>query len=606
MDFLQKILLTIILLIFSINSHASHIVGGEIYYDTLGLDTNGDMQYIVYFELFRDCEGIDFPGEGFQEPFHYTVFDELGNVIINDTVLFSGASELPLVYDDPCVEPPDDKCIESTIYQDTIALPIIGGDYEIAYQVGNWAGSYVNFSNPAGLGMTLTSTIPGTNSVQVPNNSVRFADYPQIVFCSNIELTVESNVIEEDGDSLSFKLCDPLEYDNTGNGLNPSPEEAPPYNSVPWEPGFSATNPFGANPPASIDPLTGEFSVTPPTLGDFVGRICIEEWRDGTLINTHSRTFGYSIVQCDPEPPFEVSFIGGGASVNQGPTVVEGCGGIQLVIDNNDTTELYVLDIITEGTAVEGFNYNDLPDSLVLDSIAMDTINIGTIYQSEEEGQLEANILVVYTDPCTGLLDTTQTYFSIEDYYEMQMQIEDSINLCAEKGDQYLLTPTSFSGGVGPYYYDWGNYVTTYPNNDSIIVDATILEDNLNQFNLTVIDHCGYEITSPIIEIYEQCRVVVPNIITPNGDNTNDYFVIRNNSDYDKISLQIYNRWGNLIFESNDYQDDWNGKDMNGDPVNDGVYFYTATPAGDKYIYRESDEENPYLMHGYVHVVRGE
>jgi gliding motility-associated-like protein len=606
MNLLRTLLLVPILTFFSINSHASHIVGGEIYYDTLGLDLNGDMQYVVYVELFRDCAGIDFPGEGAQQPFHYTIFDGSGNVIINNIVPFAGAAELPLVYDDPCVEPPDDKCIEGTLYQDTVSLPIIPDDYEIAFQVGNWAGTYVNFANPASLGMTLTSTIPGSNKVQLANNSVRFSDYPQIVFCSNIELTVEGDVIEEDGDSLSFKLCDPLEYDNTGNGLNPSPEEAPPYNSVPWEPGFSATNPFGANPPATIDPITGDFSVTPPTLGDFVGRICIEEWRDGVLINTHSRTFGYSIVECDPEIPFEISFIGGGSSSSQGPSVIEGCGGIQLAVEVFDTSEIYTLNIYTGGSAVEGFNYDDLPDSLVLDSITTDTLDIVTIYQNVEEGTLEANILVVYTDPCSGSLDTVQTFFSIEDYFEMQLEIEDSINLCAEKGDQYLLTPISFSGGVGPYFYEWGNYVTTYPNDDTIMVDATILEDNLNQYNLTVYDACDFEVTSPIIEIYEQCRVVVPNIITPNGDDVNDLFVIRNNADYDRISLQIYNRWGNLIYESNDYQDDWGGTDLNGKQVVDGVYFYTATPAGDKYTYREGDEENPFLMHGYVHVVRGE
>lgn len=597
MNLLRSITLILCLISFSNLSFASHIVGGEIYYDTIGLDANGDMQYNLYFELFRDCAGIDFPGEGAQAAFNYTIFDENGAVIANADLPFTGATELPLVYDDPCVEPPDDVCIESAIYQGVVTLPVIAGDYIIAYQVGNWAGTYVNFTNPATLGMTITSTISGTNSVSTANNSPRFADYPQIVFCLNNELTIPSNIIEEDGDSLAFKLCDPLLYD--GADLNPDPEDPPPYSSIPWEPGFSATQPFENGSPTSIDPITGDFSVTPSILGNFVARVCVEEWRDGVLINTHSRTFGYTIVECETEPTFEVSVLGGG-------NIIEGCGGFQFLIERNDTVGSVELYVETSGDAQMGVNYENIPDTVVIPGgVANDTIDVTTIYQPNQQGGLNGTVYVLYENPCTGLLDTVSANFTIQDYIEMQLEIEDSINLCAEIGEQYLLTPTIFTGGVGPYYYEWGNYVTTYPNDDTIIVDATILEDNLNQFNLKIYDQCGFEIESPIIEIYEQCRLVVPNIITPNGDGTNDLFVIRNNDDYDRISLQIYNRWGNLIYESNDYQDDWDGTDMQGNPITEGVYFYTATPLGDKFTYRENDEENPYLMHGYVHVVRG-
>ena len=445
--------------------------------------------------------------------------------------------------------------------------------------------------------MTITSTIPGTKSVSVTNNSPRFADYPQIVFCLDNELTIPSNMIEEDGDSLAFKLCDPLLYD--GTDLNPDPEAAPPYDPIPWEPGFSATQPFENGSPTNIDPITGDFSVTPSMLGNFVARICVEEWRDGVLINTHSRTFGYTIVECETEPSFEVSVLGGG-------DIIEGCGGFQFLIERNDTVGDVELYVETSGDAVMGYNYNNLDDTIVIpEGVANDTIDVTTIYQNDVEGNLNGTVYILYENPCTGLLDTASTSFVILDYIEMELVIEDSINICAETGDQYLLTPTTFTGGVAPYYFDWGNNIQPYPNNDTIIIDATILEDNYNPYNVSITDACGFEISSPTIDVYEQCRVVVPNIITPNGDNVNDLFIIRNNSDYDKISLQIYNRWGNLIYESDDYQDDWDGTDLKGNPVIEGVYFYTATPSGVKYTYREGDEENPYLMHGYVHVVRG-
>jgi gliding motility-associated-like protein len=73
------------------------------------------------------------------------------------------------------------------------------------------------------------------------------------------------------------------------------------------------------------------------------------------------------------------------------------------------------------------------------------------------------------------------------------------------------------------------------------------------------------------------CDVKVPNIITPNGDGVNDYFKIilkGSNEDYymsfPGSTLLIYNRWGKKIYESNNYQNDWNGEG-----AADGVYYWT-------------------------------
>lgn len=79
-------LLCIFLCVISLNSHASHIVGGEISYDTVGIDGNGDMVYNLRFELFRDCDAAAaFPGDGIgASPFHFTIFDAANNVIINE------------------------------------------------------------------------------------------------------------------------------------------------------------------------------------------------------------------------------------------------------------------------------------------------------------------------------------------------------------------------------------------------------------------------------------------------------------------------------------------------------------------------------------------
>lgn len=63
--------------------------------------------------------------------------------------------------------------------------------------------------------------------------------------------------------------------------------------------------------------------------------------------------------------------------------------------------------------------------------------------------------------------------------------------------------------------------------------------------------------------------LVFPNIITPNNDGKNDYFVISNLENYPENTIVIFNRWGKKIFEHIDYKNDWNGENHP-----DGVYYY--------------------------------
>lgn len=78
--------------------------------------------------------------------------------------------------------------------------------------------------------------------------------------------------------------------------------------------------------------------------------------------------------------------------------------------------------------------------------------------------------------------------------------------------------------------------------------------------------------TDSVVVTGKLCEVTVPNVITPNGDGFNDNFVIAGLADYPGTMLQIFNRWGKKVYESSDYQNDWNG-----DNYHDGVYFYILT-----------------------------
>ncbi len=71
-------------------------------------------------------------------------------------------------------------------------------------------------------------------------------------------------------------------------------------------------------------------------------------------------------------------------------------------------------------------------------------------------------------------------------------------------------------------------------------------------------------------------NLMIPNIFTPNGDGVNEVFFIRNMPDATEVIVS--NRWGKQVYKSSNYQNDWDGGD-----IEDGVYYYRIKAAGQSY-----------------------
>ncbi len=83
-----------------------------------------------------------------------------------------------------------------------------------------------------------------------------------------------------------------------------------------------------------------------------------------------------------------------------------------------------------------------------------------------------------------------------------------------------------------------------------------------------------------MVENNKNC-LFIPDLITPDFDNHNDNWVIPGIENFDKAVVQIFNRWGNLIYYSSPYNNDWNGQVNRGATIDGkdgkvpvGTYFY--------------------------------
>jgi gliding motility-associated-like protein len=73
---------------------------------------------------------------------------------------------------------------------------------------------------------------------------------------------------------------------------------------------------------------------------------------------------------------------------------------------------------------------------------------------------------------------------------------------------------------------------------------------------------------------------IIPNAFSPNGDGVNDVFEISGLESFGSIQFIVFNRWGNEVYASDDYKNNWNGLNKNGDELAEDTYYYILKPSG--------------------------
>lgn len=121
--------------------------------------------------------------------------------------------------------------------------------------------------------------------------------------------------------------------------------------------------------------------------------------------------------------------------------------------------------------------------------------------------------------------------------------------------------------GDGPFQYVW------YDENDEAVgvdqnlyVSPLLVDGGSVKYFIQVKDVHGCLADDSAQVNVVRVPLYIPNLITPNKDNRNDAFAIRGITPGTKV--EIHNRWGEMIYKSDNYKNDWDAKN-----VSDGVYF---------------------------------
>lgn len=274
-------------------------------------------------------------------------------------------------------------------------------------------------------------------------------------------------------------------------------------------------------------------------------------------------------VEMDPLPPLNMAIIGPG-------TVMEACDntGVNFIRPQGVPGDA-VIEITYSGQANNGSDFQWNNTVTIPDGVLNTIVPFNPLEDNIADDGETVTITGTYTDSC-GRTTSASVTITIVDAPPIGVTTEDFSVEC--QPDSMLITATGI-GGVGSLSYTWSNGSQGFSTYVSMNTFAN--------YTVTVTDDCGRS-ASDIATISLICDVVIPNVFSPNGDGHNDLFVI-DGIEYTSNTVRIYNRWGQLVFESSNYRNQWNGGDLP-----DGTYFYE--------VVLQHKKDDPYT--GHVTILR--
>ena len=294
---MKRIIYLLLFSLISVQSYASHAMGGELTYVCVGGNS-----FVFQLVFYRDCNGADVNtvSENLRVWNHPTVTSiNLPYVSREDvspicTALPGYASQLQC--GSGSAGGNGVGAIERVIYRSSPivlnGVPPLDG-WIFTYENFSRSNALTNISNPSTYGITLTAkmyAIPGEIGTGCSDSSPQFLQEPHFVSCTGSPYKYNMNAVDPDLDSVHFDFGIPFNHFPT---LTYNPPISP--NPIPFEPGFSYQNPTPdaslnpSNIPSSINPLTGEITFTSYNSGNYLMKVIVRSFRQGVLISEVER-----------------------------------------------------------------------------------------------------------------------------------------------------------------------------------------------------------------------------------------------------------------------------------------------------------------------------
>ena len=149
------------------------------------------------------------------------------------------------------------------------------------------------------------------------------------------------------------------------------------------------------------------------------------------------------------------------------------------------------------------------------------------------------------------------------------------------------LLQASVSGGSGQYTYYWSSKDNNLQNNPSPILSVNPTKP-VSVYYVYASDNqnSGCNSNKDSVTIYSMLvqELIVPNLITPNGDNANDELLMRDVNMAKLLpntEIEIVNRWGDIVYRNSNYDNTWKA-----DGLSDGIYYYNLKTGCGAKVYK--------------------
>jgi gliding motility-associated-like protein len=203
------------------------------------------------------------------------------------------------------------------------------------------------------------------------------------------------------------------------------------------------------------------------------------------------------------------------------------------------------------------------------DSISVSTITAPSVYLGNDTAicETDAILLIAGSDPASYHWNTgaSSAYLNVSRQGTYTVEVKNNGCIARDTIKISSLKTPRFSLGKDTSLCEGQTFIiqASSPTGKYLWQDGTedrsYVVKSPGLYNLTVTNTCG-SYSDEILVTRGVCQFVIPNAFTPNNDNNNDFFRLKNAAFIARFSMKIFNRWGQIVYSSIDPSKGWDGK----------------------------------------------